>query len=602
MKRTCGYFSQRPLNKGGCPRRGFLKRAGLGVAAVALHRLAEGAKLVAEQAPAERPNILWITCEDISPHIGCYGDAYAITPNLDRLASQGVRYTRAFATASVCTPARSCLITGVYANSLGTQHLRGPVPRPQHVRCFTEYLREAGYYCSNNAKEDYNFVTPKTAWDESSKQAHWRKRKPGQPFFSVFNFFTTHQSQIRYCEEEFAKVTSELAPDERHDPMRAPLPPYYPDTPIVRRNMAQLYTQITKMDKQAGELLEQLEEDGLADNTIVFFYSDHGDGLPRHKRWIHDSGIRVPLIIRFGAKYRHLAPAEPGAAVGRLVSFVDFAPTVLSLPGLKIPSHMQGRAFLGSQAGAPRQYVFAARDRVDEVYECSRAVRDERYEYIRNYMPHRPRMPHSTYSEITPIRQELHRLAAEGRLKGTANWLMSPDKPTEELYDTQADPHEVHNLAESPQHGDTLKRMRAVLQSWMIEIRDTGLLPEAQMHLRCGDRPPYEMARDANAFDVRRILGAAELVGKGSAERVNLARCGLLRLKRCADSVATKRRCRSSLTVCSTKMRGCACGLPSRWRLSVRRPVPQSSRSRRQPGTKTRVTIRFLPAGPWSMP
>ena len=500
-------------------RRAFLKTAGFYGTAFAISGSISTARRLAE-VREERPNILWITCEDISPQLGCYGDTYAITPNIVRLAKQGIRYTRAFSTASVCTPSRSCLITGMYASSLGTQHLRAlqPVPLANEIHCFTEYLCEAGYYCSNNAKEDYNFVTPASAWHESSRQAHWRKRRPSQPFFSVFNNGTTHQGQIRYSEEQFARITTQLPLHERHDPAQAPLPPYYPDTPVVRRNIAQLYTQITKMDKQVKDLLDQLEEDGLADDTIVFFYSDHGTGLPRHKRWIHDSGIRVPLIIRFPTKYQHLAPGKPGSAVDRLVSFVDFAPTVLSLVGLKIPPYMQGRAFLGEQATEPRQYVFAIRDRVDEVYEFSRAVRDKRYKYIRNYMPHRPRMQYSTYSESTPIRQELRRLAAEGKLQGITKWLVSPVKPPEELYDTQNDPYEVLNLADLPDHRKILERMRSVLRSWMIETRDTGLLPEAEMHLRFSEQSPYEMARRTDIFPIQRILNAAELVGKEPAE------------------------------------------------------------------------------------
>ena len=235
---------------------------------------------------AERPNILWITTEDLSPVLGCYGDEYAITPNLDRLAQQGVRYTHAFAMASVCTPARSCLITGMYSSSLGTQHLRGEQPLAKQIRCFSEYLREAGYYCTNNVKEDYNFRTPKTAWDESSAKAHWRGRKAGQPFFAVFNFMTTHQSRVRFPKEQYEKITSRLTPQERHDSAKAPLPPYYPDTPLVRHDVAQLYDLVTAMDKQAQDLLDQLKDDGVAENTIVFFYSDHGTGMPRHKRWL----------------------------------------------------------------------------------------------------------------------------------------------------------------------------------------------------------------------------------------------------------------------------------------------------------------------------
>ena len=475
------------------------------------------------KAADDRPNVLWITCEDISPNLGCYGDRQAITPNLDRLAAEGVRYTNAFSVASVCSPARSCLITGVYPTSLGTQHLRSVLPVPEHVRCFPEYMRSAGYYCSNNVKEDYNFKTPPGSWDESSRQAHWRKRKPGQPLFSVFNLTTTHQSQIRLPEEAFAKRTARLAPDERHDPAQVPLPPYYPDTPVVRRDVANLYDLITAMDKQVGDILEQLEEDGLADETIVFFYSDHGTGLPRHKRWLYDSGIRVPLIIRFPEKFRRWAPGEPGTAIDRLVSFVDFAPTVLSLAGVEVPDYMEGHAFLGAQAGEPREHVFAVRDRVDEVYEMSRAVRDRRYKYIRNYLPHRPVMQHSDYSERTPTRQEIRRLAAEGRLSGPTAILAGPTKPAEELYDTQADPHEIHNLADLPEHQAMLERMRGVHQRWMLQTHDTGLLPEAEMYLRSEGRPPYEMVRDPDRFPQERILASADLVGRGEALRSELS-------------------------------------------------------------------------------
>jgi uncharacterized sulfatase len=481
---------------------------------------AQPAEAAETNAKSDRPNILWITCEDLSPVLGCCGDVFALTPNLDRLAEQGVQYTRAFATASVCTPARSCLITGVHASSLGTQHLRGPAQLSDDIRCFSQLLRDAGYYCTNNVKEDYNFRKPPGTWDASSKTAHWRRRgkESGQPFFAVFNLMTTHQSRIRFDEHQFAQLTSRLSDHERHDPAKVPLPPYYPDTPVVRRDMARLYDMVTAMDRQVGDLLAQLEQDGLADETIVFFYADHGTGMPRHKRWLYDSGIHVPLIIRFPAKYRHLSPAGPGAAIDRMVSFVDFAPTVLSLAGIKIPAYMQGRAFLGDQEGKPRRYVFAIRDRVDEVYEMSRAVRDERYKYIRNFMPHRPCMQYSTFSERTPTRKELRRLDATGKLQGPAKLLMSPTKAPEELYDTQSDPHEIRNLAGSPEHQPVLERMSSVLHTWMIDTRDTGLLPEGEMHARAGGKSPYDMARRPDAFPVGRILKAAELVGRGPTE------------------------------------------------------------------------------------
>lgn len=469
-----------------------------------------------------RPNILWITCEDMSPLLGCYGDRFSATPNIDRLATQGVRYDRAYASAPVCSPARSCLITGVQANTLGSMHLRGMVPKPSAVRCHPEHLRDAGYYTSNNVKEDYNFDTPAEVWNESSAKAHWRGRAKGQPFFSVFNLMTTHQGQIRYTRAEFEKISASLPANLRHDPASVPLPPYYPDTPEVRLQMAILYTQISRMDAQVGTILSELEQDGLAEDTIVFFYSDHGTGLPRGKRFLHQSGIRVPLLVRFPSKYAKLAPGEAGTATDRLVSFVDFAPTVLSLAGLEKPSSMQGTAFLGAHAEPSRRWVFAARDRVDEELEVGRTVTDGRWQYIRNYYPHRPVLQHGEYSEVGQIWQELRRLHAEGKLKGAAAALMSPTKPAEELYDRAADPHQLNNLATKPEHAQRLREMRSVLRKWMIDIRDTGLLPEADMLARANGKSPSEIPE--TAFPVARVLDAAETVGRGAGELPRLRR------------------------------------------------------------------------------
>ena len=467
-----------------------------------------------EGRPTGRPNILWITCEDLSPLIGCYGDEFATTPNIDRLACEGVRYTNAFAMASVCSPARSCLITGVYPVTLGTQSLRSVVPMPQKVRCFSEYLRDIGYYCTNNVKEDYQFKTPPTAWDESSRTAHWRGGPKGKPFFSVFNSMLTHQSRVRMRGKEIAAQTKTLPGDLRHSVDTVPVPPYYPDTPEVRRDMANLYDLVTTMDLWTGGLLKQLEEDGLADNTIVFFYSDHGTGMPRHKRWLYDTGIHVPLIVRFPKKYAHFAPVTPGESCDRLVSFVDFAPTVLSLVGLDIPEYMQGTPFLGPQTSEPRDCVFAIRDRVDEVIEVSRAVRTDRYKYIRNYMPHRPVMQVGDYSERGPTRQALRHLAATGHTEGTTGIMLKNRKPVEELYDLQKDPLELHNLAGDPSHQQSLVELRASLHRWMIEKRDTGFLPEGEIYSRCqGDQVPYEMAAQDDQYPVESVLAAADLVG-----------------------------------------------------------------------------------------
>jgi uncharacterized sulfatase len=477
---------------------------------------------------AERPNILWITCEDMSPTLGCYGDDFAKTPAIDRLAQQGVRFTRAFANASVCTPARSCLITGVHPTALGSQHLRGPVRLPERVTCFTEHLRAAGYYCSNNVKQDYNFTAPAGSWDESSAQAHWRKRAGNQPFFSVFNSMLTHQSRLRFSPAELAEITREFAPDEFHDPAKAPLPPYYPDTPGIRRELARNYDLITAMDKWVGQILAELDADGLAEDTIVFFYSDHGTGMPRHKRALYDSGLRVPLVVRIPPKYRHLCPNAPGAVSGQLVSFVDFAPTVLSLAGIEPPKYMQGRAFLGKPPANERTYVFAVRDRVDELFEMSRAVCDHRHKYIRHFMPHRPFMGLSAYSEPAESVRAWRQLAAAGTLKGPASLYMANTKPIEELFDIQADPHEINNLAADPAQRETLERMRGALHAWMLETRDMGLLGEAEMFRRAGDGTIYDLARSQHAsgepqVPLARILEAADLVGRPETTTQRLA-------------------------------------------------------------------------------
>ncbi len=493
------------------------RREFLGGAGMAALGLSAAGRLAPAAAKAERPNILWITCEDISPNLGCYGDAYAVTPNLDRLASEGVRYDNAFAPIGVCAPARSCLITGMYPPSIGTQHMRCKGTLPAGVRCFTEYLRQAGYYCSNNHKTDYNFQHPKSTWDESSKRAHWRKRKAGQPFFSVFNYTSCHESQIRLPEPRYRKRTADFAAHERHDPAKAPVPPYHPDTPEVRTDWARYYDMITHMDKQIAGVLRELTQDGLADDTIVFFYSDHGAGMPRSKRWLFDSSLRVPLIVRFPKKYAHLAPGKPGTATDRLVSFVDFGPTVLSLAGVTVPSHMQGKAFLGKEATPPREYIYGYRDRMDERYDLLRCVRDKRYKYIRNYMPHLPwfHQQYISYMYQMPTMQVWQRMADEGKLSGAQAVFMQRTKPAEELYDTKADPWEVKNLAGDPKHRVVLERMRGAHLAWMKEIRDLGLLPEADLRTRFGDRPPYDAVRqDPDAYAQERILAAAELANR----------------------------------------------------------------------------------------
>ncbi len=502
-------------------RRDFLKAAGACAAGVTLAGCVDSGPRPVPFQPAAatpayfspiKPNILWITCEDISPYLGCYGDPLAITPNIDRLAGTSILYKNAFATAPVCSPSRSCLITGVHATSLGTQHLRSEVAIPGQIEPFPKLLRAAGYYCSNNVKEDYNFKDP-TIWNDVSETAHWRNRGVGQPFFSVFNLTTTHQSQINGSDEEFeARCGSKLKPEERHDPRNMILPAYYPDTPTVRKMWARYYDLITLMDKQVGDILRDLELDAVSESTIVFFFSDHGMGLPRFKRSLHDSGLRVPLLVRVPRPYQNMTIYTPGGRADQLVSFVDFAPTVLSLANVPIQSYMQGQPFLGKTAGA-REYVVGAASRVDEAYEMSRCMRDKRFKYIRNFMPHLPYAQPSDYCDQAEIMQELRAVAAAGGMAGMEKLYWQPTKPVEELYDTLVDPNESDNLIDSPEHHETLLQMRKRLRDWMLETKDTGLLPEAEMHIRSAGAAPYDMARNAEKFSASTILDVAELVG-----------------------------------------------------------------------------------------
>jgi arylsulfatase A-like enzyme len=436
--------------------------------------------------PLLRPNIVWISNEDMSPHLGAYGDALARTPVLDRFAREAIRYTNAFSTAPVCAPSRAAIITGMYQTAIGAQHMRttedrvpelpGPylaVP-PFYVKAFPEYLRAAGYYTSNRAKTDYQFGVPFTIWDDVGQTAHWRHRRdPDQPFFAVFNLEITHESRIFPTSpaREGKPLVTDVATIE--------VPPYYPDTPAVRRELARMYDNIADMDGQVGELLKQLDDDGLAENTIVFYWSDHGDGVPRAKRSLYDSGLHVPLMIRCS---KTLTAVCGAASVNdELVSFIDLAPTVLALAGVEIPTHLQGRVLVGPKAAPPPELVFAARDRMDIEYDMMRSARDKRFLYIRNFEPELPYAGHIIYRNQSDIMQEWFRLQAEGKLTGPAALWMRTHRPAEELYDTQADPHQINDLAGAAAHRATLERMRQAVTGWMTRINDQGLVNEPEM-------------------------------------------------------------------------------------------------------------------------
>ncbi len=478
--------------------------------------------LAADKATPPRPNILWISCEDISSNLGCYGDEHAVTPTLDRLARQGVRFTHVFSTAGVCAPTRSGIITGMYPSTLGSNHMRSRATLPDHVKCFPEYLRKAGYYCTNNKKTDYNFPVPKTAWDACSRKAHWRNRPAGKPFFAVFNITVCHESQIRVSDARHAKNTRRLTPGQRQDPDRLTPPPYHPNTPLVRRDWARYNEIITAMDYQVADRLEELRKAGLNEDTIVFFWSDHGAGLPRMKRWLYDSGTRVPMIVRIPAKFRNGEQGKPHSVDDQLVSFLDLAPTVLNLAGVPIPEHLHGRAFLGNNLSSPREYVFGARDRMDERYDIIRMVRDRRYRYIRNYEPHKTYAQNLNYMDQMPTMKEMRRLAAAGKLKGAEKLFFRETKPVEELYDLTKDPHEIENLADSPRHQKVLQRMRAVHRNWQDESKDLALLPEPEMALR-GKKfgSEYAILRQPGAEDLMRRLRATVDAGQqGKADKL----------------------------------------------------------------------------------
>lgn len=471
------------------------------------------------QAPAQaqspptpdRPNILWLVAEDLSPYLASFGDPTVSTPNLDRLAAEGVRYTNVFSVSGVCSPSRAALATGMYPTSIGAHHMRTTYQQPEaremgiidyevvpppHVRMVSEIMREHGYYTANNSKEDYQFHPSLMAWDETSLFAHWRNRPEGKPFFSIFNFGVTHEGQIwnpatvwnlRYGREVFPPdrnqelvwfpfppgVEKELHISADLD---VPIPPYLPETPAVIMDVRRMYSNVVEMDSYVGVVLNQLEEDGLFDETIIVWYTDHGGPLPRQKRLLYDSGLHVPMIVRYPGAER------AGEVDDRLISFVDFAPTLLSQAGIRAPDYMQGRAFDGEFAEEDeRHYIFAAADRFDGHYDTIRAVRDKRYKYLRNFQPERGYYLPLDYREQMATMQELLRLRDAGELNEIQSQWFRSSKSEEELFDTWNDPHELNNLADDPVHAERLAEFRQALQEWMDDTGDMGFIPETDL-------------------------------------------------------------------------------------------------------------------------
>lgn len=458
------------------------------------------------------PNILWIVSEDNSPLAGCYGDSFATTPNMDKLAANGFLYTHAYANAPVCAPARNTILTGVYACSGGNQHMRSSYLKSDIVVPYPLYLRKAGYYCTNNSKEDYNIDPEQTRgiWDESSNKAHYKNRKPGQPFFAVFNSLLSHESSIH---------KTKPASDLRHDPKQVNLPPYHPNTPEIRQDWAHYYDNIEDMDSWIGEVMVELEASGEAENTIVFYYGDHGGVLARSKRYIYESGTHVPFIVSIPEKYKHLFPAEkPGSKVDRLISFVDLVPTLLSITGIPIPEYLQGNAFLGEQKTPDPEYAYMFRGRMDERYDLSRAVRDKQFRYISNYMPYRPWGQHIDYLWKAPSIRSWEQVFLKGQCNEVQSRFWLP-KPSEELYDTEQDPWEVNNLAGDPAYAAALSRMRKASGDWSLRIYDAGFLPEAELSARAGKKPFYDFLRTPGV-PYKEILESAGLAIEERADNI----------------------------------------------------------------------------------
>ena len=434
-----------------------------------------------------QPNIIWLVAEDQSPFFfPMYGDSTVSLPNLESLAYEGVVFTNAYSPVPVCAPARSALITGMYPTTLGTHNMRtynayktenqpsleipsySPIP-PQGVKMFTEYLRAAGYYCSNNAKEDYNFKKTEGSWDESSNDGHWRNKPEDAPFFSVFNFGVSHESQIwKRGEDQLLVAADSVA-----------VPPYFPDTPEIRHDLAVNYSNLIRLDDQLGEILNQLRADGLYENSVIFFYGDHGGPFPRHKRALYETGIKVPMIIKFAENEKESNTDD------RLLSFIDLAPTVLSLAGIEPPKVMQGKAQFGDYKNAQASdYVFSSSDRFDEMVDRLRAVRSGRFKYIRNFNPEVSNALPVSYREQMPMMQKLNELWSNKELDSIQSlWFITP-KPDEELYDLEEDPFELVNLAARQEFQDTLVHLRSVLKEWIGNTNDLGQYPEKELMAR----------------------------------------------------------------------------------------------------------------------
>ena len=463
---------------------------------------------------ADRPNILWITTEDNASHwLGCYGNEDAQTPNLDAFSNRSTRFTAAYSNAPVCAVARATILMGRYSPSMGTQHMRSRHAIPSNLKTYVHHLRKAGYYCSNASKTDYNFEgNDRNYWDDCSRKAHYKNRPDDSPFFSIFNLTTCHESSLFPSKFNKTRAAGIVPKKTRLNPSKLNLPGHLPDLPEVRRDVARYHDIMTATDKQIGNILAQLKKAGLAENTIIFYYGDHGGPTPRGKRYLHDSGVRIPMIVHVPEKWKALSPFPAGKPSAEIVAFVDLAPTLLSLVGLDNDANMQGRPFLGKNRTEPKEndYAFLFADRFDEIYGLRRGLTDGRHKYVRHFTPHVWAAPYSFYQFQMPSWPAWQKAWKDGKLTGVQASIWENDQPTEEFYDTKNDPSEIKNLASDPAHANRIAEMRKALRKQMIAIRDTAVVPEPLFKSVSGDKA-IATAVSAKDFPFEQLLDLAFL-------------------------------------------------------------------------------------------
>ncbi len=492
-------------------RRRFLKAAGLATAAFSVQGVTSDLGFCSADTAKQRPNILWIVVEDMSLHWSCYGEKTIQTPNIDRLSSEGARFTHAFVCAPVCSPSRSAMITGMYHTTIGSHHHRSSYPGsevklPDNMKLLPEIFKDHGYYTANGgpkktaykndpkgkakkiAKTDYNFVWDKDVYDAGD----WKGRSESEPFFA--------QIQLRGGKHRGAKVPNPV------DPADVKLPPYYPDHPVIREDWARYLNSVMFLDIQVGKILKRLDDEGIADTTAVFLWTDHGISHARGKQFLYDEGMQVPLIVRWPGAIK------AGTIRSDLVNHIDIAATSLSMAGINVPGYMQGQPLFGPDY-KPRKWIFAARDRCDETLECMRALRTKRYKYIRNFYPYRPHLQSNRYKDGKSIIKTMRKLHAEGKLNEIQDRIFTVPRPVEEFYDLEKDPHEIKNLADSQDHKDILKRFRRILIWHIRDTKDLGLVPEPVIEeLAVKYKSRFEILRSAeNKNLLNKIIGVIEI-------------------------------------------------------------------------------------------